>query len=96
MGEILKEWGGLAGAAMAIITLLLTVVRPLRKYIKKSKDAETARAEQMTRIERHQMENYLGLLRLQMYSGTLPLAERVNAGDKYLELGGNGAAKVQL
>ena len=35
------------------------------------------------------------LLRLKIYSSDLPLAEKVNAGKKYLDNGGNGAGTVR-
>lgn len=43
--------------------------------------------------DRHDRENYLNILRLVIMSEEMPLSERIAAGDKYIELGGNGAVK---
>ena len=94
MKEFLKEWGAMASALTCIIGLFLTVVRPLRLFIKKHLADDEAQAEQLKQLKEHQLENYKGVLRLQMYSADLDLSERVNAGDKYILIG-NGAAKVK-
>ena len=45
------------------------------------------------RMERHQKENYLTCLKLVIMSEKIPLTERIEAGHKYIALGGNGAIR---
>lgn len=49
--------------------------------------------DKLDRIEKHQTEDYIAMLRLTIMSEEMPLEERIAAGDKYIELGGNGAVK---
>lgn len=49
--------------------------------------------ESIPSIEEHCRENYLTGLRLTIMSNDMPLGERISAGVKYLELGGNGDVK---
>ena len=43
----------------------------------------------------YNLKNYMEILRHKIFSVSLSLAERVDAGQKYLDHGGNGSAKVQ-
>ena len=49
--------------------------------------------DKMERMEKYQTENYIATLRLTIMAEEMPLEERIAAGDKYIELGGNGAVK---
>lgn len=44
-------------------------------------------------LKSHSHENYMSLLRLTIMSDEMPIGERINAGYKYLENGGNGDVK---
>jgi hypothetical protein len=44
----------------------------------------------------HNEENYMAILRLTIMSTEMPIGERINAGYKYLEKGGNGEVKKFL
>ncbi|MBQ8765391.1 MAG: hypothetical protein IJZ16_01165 [Clostridia bacterium] len=44
-------------------------------------------------IKRHCYENYLSGLRLTVMSNEMPLGERIIAGQKYIDEGGNGEVK---
>lgn len=44
-------------------------------------------------LERHSRENYLNILRLVVMSPHMPLGERIVAGQKYVDEGGNGEVK---
>lgn len=46
-------------------------------------------------LVKHDKENYLNILRLTMVSTEMPIEERLIAGEKYVNGGGNGAAKAQ-
>lgn len=47
-------------------------------------------------IKDHCYENYLTSLRLTVMNKEMPLGERIIAGQKYLDLGGNGETKKYL
>lgn len=46
-------------------------------------------------IERHSHEDYKNILRLIIMNEDMPISERIAAGDKYIEEGGNGAVKAK-
>ncbi len=41
----------------------------------------------------HSKDNYMSILQLKIMSPYMPLTERIKAGDKYVESGGNGEVK---
>ena len=41
----------------------------------------------------HSKDNYLSILQLKIMAPYMPLSERIRAGDKYVQLGGNGEIK---
>ena len=49
--------------------------------------------EQVKKLEEHQHQNYLGILRLTIMSEEMPIAERIIAGRDYVSHGGNGDVK---
>lgn len=44
-------------------------------------------------LAKHDREQYLAILRLNTVSRDMPISERIIAGQKYIELGGNGDVK---
>lgn len=44
-------------------------------------------------LTEHDREQYLAILRLTTMSRDMPISERIIAGQKYIELGGNGDVK---
>jgi hypothetical protein len=44
-------------------------------------------------LKAHSNENYMSLLRLTIMSSEMPIGERIVAGHKYLEAGGNGEVR---
>ena len=50
----------------------------------------------LTDLKTHSHENYMGILRLTIMSNEMPIGERIVAGHKYLEEGGNGEVKAFL
>ena len=50
----------------------------------------------LTDLNNHSHENYMGILRLTIMSNEMPIGERIVAGHKYLEKGGNGEVKAFL
>lgn len=45
------------------------------------------------KLTEHDREQYLAILRLTTMSRDMPISERIIAGQKYIELGGNGDVK---
>ena len=66
-----------------IITALVTGYKFIRKWDKWHEDKD-----------RHDIENYKAILRLVIMTPEMPLSERIEAGDIYVnKLNGNGAVK---
>lgn len=65
------------------------VLKALQILIKPIKDT-------LTDLKNHSHENYMGILRLTIMSNEMPIGERIVAGHKYLEEGGNGEVKSFL
>jgi hypothetical protein len=80
---------GFITALGVIITAAVKVISVTNK-IKKSIDAFSATVND---LKEHSAENYLSLLRLTIMSSEMPIGERIVAGHKYLQLGGNGDVK---
>ena len=74
--------GSLVTAACVIFGLLLKIYKFIRKWEKWVE--ETAE---------HSRDNYMSVLQLKIMAPYMPLTERVKAGDRYVELGGNGEVK---
>ena len=77
-GEIIA----LIGLGGAILTALITQIfqsGSIKKDIKKMKE--------------HDEEQYLDILRLTIMNDNMPITERIIAGKKYEERGGNGEVK---
>ena len=53
---------------------------------KSSKDL----TEKVDKLVEHDHEQYLSILRLTVMSESMPISERIIAGDKYVKAGGNG------
>lgn len=65
----------------------------------KSSTQETHLVEidkKLDKMQAHQDEQYLAILRLTIMSEEMPMAERLIAGEKYKKLGGNGDVKKFL
>jgi len=72
----------LLGELFSIIGLLITNILQNRSMKKEMKE-----------LKEHQNENYLATLRLTVVSEEMPITERIIAGKKYIEKGGNGEVK---
>ena len=49
--------------------------------------------QKVDKLVEHDEEQYLGILRLTVMSEEMPISERIIAGAKYVEKGGNGDVK---
>lgn len=83
----------------ALTTIVQAIVSAIQK--KKGKgDAQSAHLkaidEKIDKITRLQDEQYLSILRLTIMSEEMPMSERLIAGKKYINRGGNGDVKKAL
>lgn len=76
----------LLGEFFSIIGLLVT-------NIVQNKSHNRKQSKEIDGIKNHQKENYLGILRLIIMSEEMPISERIIAGKKYIDEGGNGDVK---
>ena len=83
-------WGGIAGAAAAIIALVSKVIG----VIKRAKKYFTDLKENVDTLVEHDRTQYLAILRLTVMADNLPLSERIAAGKEYIKSDGNGDVKA--
>lgn len=89
-------------AAGAFIGAVSVVVRPIRAMLKaqrehqdQAKKRDESIMSRLDILERHQRETWMEGLRDRIFSNSLPLTERIDAGKVYISNGGNGIAEVQ-
>lgn len=87
------EWllaiaGGVT-AISAIVAFVMKIARAVKRFAAKInkvfRDVDT--------LVEHDREQYLSILRLTMMNSEMPISERLIAGEKYLNSGGNGECK---
>ena len=79
--DILFAAKAIAAIAAAVV-VVMKIIKPILELLKK-----------VDKLEEHQRETYMQTLRLVITSEEMPLEERISAGDKYIQMGGNGAVK---
>lgn len=94
MIEQLKEIASIALALTAIGSLTVAIIKFIYKPIHKILNELKTLVNKVETLGNHDHENYLSLLRLSLVSEEMPMSERLEAGRKYIEAGGNGAAKA--
>lgn len=67
----------------------------IRKWLKKILNESKAIRTDIDKLREHTRENYMSTLRLTIMSEEIPLEERLEAGEKYVQLGGNGPVKCK-
>ena len=82
-------WVTLIEGILSLAGICVTVIVTNRKNNKKLE-------EKVDKLVEHDNEQYLSLLRLTIMSNEMPIGERIVAGHKYLERGGNGDVKKYL
>ena len=83
IGNITQICTALA-AVGSVLTILLKVLSPLKSI--------EARIE---KLESYSQSDYMNTLKLTIMSEEFPLEERLVAGEKYVQEGGNGAIKAK-
>ena len=89
MNEITQAiilWGGVAGAIVAIIALIVKAVNAVKKGVSYFTDLKKS----VDTLIEHDHTQYMATLRLTVMSDNIPLSERINAGKEYLKEHGNG------
>lgn len=84
--EIIIKIGGVISAIGVISGAVMWFLKLATKELNKT----------LTELKEHSHENYMGILRLTIMSREMPIGERIVAGHKYLEKGGNGEVKQFL
>lgn len=79
-------WVALIDGALTFAGVCVTVIVANRKSSKKLE-------QKVDKLVEHDREQYLSILRLTIMNETIPISERIIAGDKYLKAGGNGDVK---
>lgn len=82
--ETLKEVAVILGYLAEIAAVIVAVYKIGKRIDKK-----------VEKIESHMTENYVDIKRLTFVSKDMPIGERLDAGEKYVNAGGNGEVKVQ-
>lgn len=86
MGSVTEQIiaaAAIISAVGVLITAILTAYRFIRKWDKWCEDKD-----------KHDKENYKAILRLVIMTPEMPLSERIEAGDVYVnKLNGNGGVK---
>jgi hypothetical protein len=83
----------------ALATVVQAIVGAIQKKRGKATTQEAHLAEidkKLGKMQEHQDEQYLSILRLTIMSEEMPMSERLIAGKKYVDLGGNGDVKQFL
>ena len=83
----------------ALTAVVNAVVSAIQKKRGKTTTQDTRIAEidkKLDKMQTHQNEQYLAILRLTIMSEEMPMAERLIAGEKYKKMGGNGDVKEFL
>ena len=75
---------GYLSVIIALIGTLWRLSRPLKEIV-----------QRLERVEQYQHKDYLCMLRLTIMSEEMPMEERLAAGEKYVNEGGNGAVKAR-
>ena len=82
----------LAGGATALIAIY-KVAKKIVEWIRATSKAIVDFNANIDRLIRHDKEQYFAILRLTIVSRDMPLSERITAGRKYTDDGGNGDVK---
>lgn len=69
---------------VGFVVAVLKMVRPLRSI-----------EERIKQLEHYTHNDYMNTLRLTVMSEEMPMEERLAAGEKYVQEGGNGAIKAK-
>ncbi len=78
---------------ISLIESVLTFAGVLVTGLFANRRANKDLTRKVDRLVEHDREQYLSLLRLTIMNESMPVSERIIAGDKYIRAGGNGDVK---
>lgn len=78
---------------IALIEGVLTFAGICVTVIVSNKKANKKLEQKVDKLVEHDEDQYLSILRLTIMSESMPISERIIAGDKYVKKGGNGDVK---
>ena len=81
------------GVVVALIGLAGAVIASVIQSVVQTRSQYKAINRRLDKIEKHNKEQYLGILRLTVVSEEIPTSERIIAGKQYIDEGGNGDVK---
>ena len=87
--DLIIKIGAVAGAITAVIVLYVKIRTAIKTFIGFFKEMRS----DLSTVVKHDQEQYLSILRLTVMSTDMPISERIIAGKKYIDLGGNGDVK---
>lgn len=80
---------------IADICSYLTIIVGLILSVKKITSPLKSINDRICKLEQYSQSDYMSTLRLTIMSEEMPLEERLAAGEKYVNEGGNGAVKAK-
>lgn len=83
-------------AVLSALGVIVGVGVKAWRFIVKLSNTTRELNETLGDLKTHSHENYMGILRLTIMSNEMPIGERIVAGKKYLDNGGNGEVKIFL
>lgn len=81
--------GGIASAVTGIWLLLRRIIKAVKNFIV----AVRSLVSKIDTLVEHDNAQYLAILRLTIINESMPMSERLIAGKKYIDRGGNGDVK---
>jgi hypothetical protein len=90
------DWIIKIGAVLGALGVIIGVAIKIWNKINDIVDSVTGFQEDIKDLKEHTEENYMALLQLKIMSNEMPIGERIIAGRKYLDRGGNGDIKKFL
>lgn len=91
--QILNTIVLIGGAAAALISIV-AVIRAVIKVLKTAHDFIHGLDQKVNTLVEHDQSQYLAILRLTIVNECMPISERLLAGKKYIEKGGNGDVRA--
>ena len=85
-----------SSATTAVVNAIVSAVQKKRGKATTQEEHLGEIDKKLDKMQTHQNEQYLAILRLTIMSEEMPMAERLIAGEKYKKMGGNGDVKKFL
>lgn len=77
------------------IASVVTAITVVCGFIIKLLDTSHKVLKEIERLEEEMKYDRIHILKLALFSSDLPIQDRIEAGRKYIEMGGNGTGKIE-